>query len=248
MDQLELRVYPRNEIAEILSVNIHDSNNFARNVRDKLKKWGYGFDYTRSAVTILPKPETPAERLKEVLYRGLEINIQIDAVQFACFVAAFSDIEGFNTMPWPEKANQYNAYYGFCVCDKTLQNWYNHLKDLGISTVLKGSVAWRTWKVKGINHRAPVSKEEKETMDQFIQRRRELLAKYRKECVEAGMLPKDVNNRAGEKAYVDLWEEFGCCYYWCKNLTLSAFSSKGIDVHEVYELISEIRDGMASIR
>ncbi len=70
MNQLELRSYPRAEIAEVLSVNIKDSGHFKRNVENKLSKWGYGFHYETAAVEILSKPETPEERLAEILYRS----------------------------------------------------------------------------------------------------------------------------------------------------------------------------------
>ena len=52
----------------------------ATSVKDRLKKWGYGFHYIdRQGVEILSKPETPAERLAEMLYRGFGIDIQINA-------------------------------------------------------------------------------------------------------------------------------------------------------------------------
>ena len=68
MNQLELRSYPRAEIAEVLSVNINDSGHFKRNVESKLSKWGYGFRYETAAVEILSKPETPEERLYDTMF------------------------------------------------------------------------------------------------------------------------------------------------------------------------------------
>ena len=44
MEQLELRFYTREEIAEVLSMSVK-RNNFGRDVRDKLSKWGYGCHY-----------------------------------------------------------------------------------------------------------------------------------------------------------------------------------------------------------
>ena len=40
MEQLELREYSREEMAEILSLNTRSSN-FRRDVLSKLEKWGY---------------------------------------------------------------------------------------------------------------------------------------------------------------------------------------------------------------
>lgn len=41
MQQLECRFYPRQEIAEALSVNPKDSKHFAERVKTTLDKWGY---------------------------------------------------------------------------------------------------------------------------------------------------------------------------------------------------------------
>ena len=79
MEQLELRFYPREEISEIVHVRL-DSNNFGRDVTSTLKNAGYGCEYkARRGVFILSKPETPEERLAEILYRGFGIDIQINA-------------------------------------------------------------------------------------------------------------------------------------------------------------------------
>ena len=76
MNQLQLRFYTRPEIAEVLSVNINDSNHFADKVKTRLKNAGYGFHYIdRQGVEILSQPETPKEKLTEIVYRGLGINI-----------------------------------------------------------------------------------------------------------------------------------------------------------------------------
>ena len=79
MKQLDLRFYPRAEISEILHVRL-GSKNFGRDVENKLSRAGYGCEYkARKGVLILSKPETPKERLTEILYRGLGISIQINA-------------------------------------------------------------------------------------------------------------------------------------------------------------------------
>ena len=86
MEQLELRFYTRQEIADALSVNIKDSNHFKRNVEAKLRHWGYGYEYSRSGVQITRRPETAEERLAEILYRHYEINVQTNPTAFACFM------------------------------------------------------------------------------------------------------------------------------------------------------------------
>lgn len=248
MDQLELRVYPKDETAEVLSVNINDSDHFARDVKRKLMKWGYGFDYTKSAVTILSKPETPIERLKELLYRGFGIDVQINAVKFACFVAAFSDIPGFNSMPWAKRESSYNAYYSIWVSFRTMQNWMNWLKDLGIVTQQRGSTAWRTYYDHGLKKRELVGQDGRAAMEEYYKKRQMLVEQLNKGNIEKGMTADAAKKAAWDETYKVLWDSYGCCYYWCKNLVLSAFSEKGIDVREVYELISEIRDRTIPIR
>ena len=75
MEQLELRFYPREEISEIVHVRL-DSNNFGRDIENKLSNAGYGCEYkARKGVLILSKPETPEERLNEILYLGYGISI-----------------------------------------------------------------------------------------------------------------------------------------------------------------------------
>ena len=113
MEQLELRFYTRQQIAEILSVNLQDSNHFKRNVESTLSKWGYAYQYSTPGVTIKSKPETAEERLKEILIRVLKLDVQINPYDFACFLTAFSDIDGFANMPWDKRAeileNVYNV-------------------------------------------------------------------------------------------------------------------------------------------
>lgn len=59
MEQLDLRDYSREEMAEILSLNTRSSN-FRRDVLSKLEKWGYTVDYPPwRSIAILSRPETP---------------------------------------------------------------------------------------------------------------------------------------------------------------------------------------------
>ena len=148
MQQLELREYTRAEIAEVLSVNLKDSNHFAERVKDKLDKWGYGYDYSRRAVTIISKPETSAARLKEIVIRSFGMDIQVDAVQFACFLAAFTDIEGFETMPWEERAIVYYKRYGVTIlrydCVSVCISLYTCSSILSSVALLSSALAYLT--------------------------------------------------------------------------------------------------------
>lgn len=240
MKQLELRSYPRAEIAEVLSVNINDSRHFKRNVENKLTKWGYGFHYSTLAVEILTKPETPEERLAEILYRGYGIDIQIFPEQFAYFIAAFTDIEGFNSMPWGERAAAYYDYYGIYVSEKTLRNWCSQLIARGVIVKVGGSTKWRTYFEGNRKIREPIDEIDEVEMQNYFERRSELFKEYNKSFLDSGMSPKEARMVAWKNAYQALWAEYSCCYYYCKDFSLSAFSFNEIDTREIYELVAEI--------
>lgn len=240
MKQLELRFYPREEIAEILSLRT-DSKNFKRDVENKLSKWGYTFRYiSRKGVEIQKKPETNAERIAEILYRGYGIDIQISSHLFACFLTAFSDIEGFSSMPWEKRADEFYRRYGCLVSERTLRNWCSNLVSRGVISIGGTSSAWITMFENGKKIRRPVEKCDEAAMQQYYDRRKELYQSYFKGFVSSNIPPNDAKNQAWKKTYEDLWSEYGCCYYYCKSTVLSAFSYNDVDLFEIYELAREI--------
>lgn len=240
MKQLELRTYPRAEIAEVLSVNLKDSAHFKRNVENKLSKWGYGFRYSTPAVEITSKPETPEERLSEILYRGYGIDVQIQPVQFACFIAAFFDIQDFDCAPWGEREKIYYKYYGVYVTEKTMRNWCSQLIDCGVIAKVGGSTAWRTYFEGGKKIREPVEEIDKVEMENYFERRSELFKDHYISQLETNKQPKEARTDAWSQTYKDLWAEFQCCFYYCKYFVLSSFSYNDVDVWEIYELAREI--------
>ena len=241
MDQLELRFYPRAEIAEALQIKIEGNRNFGRDVETKLSNAGYCCEYkSRQGVYILSKPETPEERLSEILYRGYGINIQIHAEEFACFIAAFTDIEGFESMPWAERAAAYYTYYGICVSDKTLRNWCSQLIDRGVIAKMGGSTRWRTYFEGNRKIREPIEEIDVVEMENYFERRSELFKNHYIDELESGLPPRVARKAAWKQTYIDLWGEFGVCYYYCKTFTLTAFSYNDVDVREIYELVTEI--------
>lgn len=247
MQQLELRKYPRAEIAAVLSVNLKDSNHFAERVKDKLDKWGYGYDYNRRAVTIISKPETPAARLKEIVIRSFGMDIQVNAVQFACFLAAFTDIEGFATMPWEERAIVYYKRYGVWVDDRTMRGWCSQLIKRKIIAVCGESVAWKTTIVNNKKYRERLIPGEPNDMWDYYDRRSEIFAEEYELALMGtrfrGEPPAAARKEAWGETYKRLWQEFECCYYYCKCFTLSAFSEEyGADLQEMYELAQEIAE------
>lgn len=248
MKQLELRSYPRAEISEILSVNLSDSKHFKRNVENKLSKWGYGFDYTTQEVTILRKPETAKERLAEIVYRCFGMDIQVDALQFACFIAAFTDIEGFDQMPWEERSARYFKEYGVCVDARTLRNWCSRLIELRIIDKSVKGVSWKTTIEKGRKSRKPTEPEDQEEIQAYYQRRATINAELYQEALSKGDPPRVAKEKAWADTYKALWEEFHCCYYYCKCFTLNALSEDyQQELWEVYELSQELAAGALGI-
>lgn len=241
MDQLELRFYTRPEISKALSVRLEDNNNFKRDIENKLSNWGYGFHYIdRQGVEIRSKPETPEDRLAEILYRGFGINIQIDAEQFACFIAAFTDIEGFDSMPWAEREIACRKYYGVSACERTLRNWCSQLIDRGVIAKMGGSTRWRTYFEGNRKIREPIEEIDEVEMENYFERRSELFQENFITELKSGLSPKAARKAAWKQTYIDLWGEFGVCYYYCKTFTLSNFSYNDVDVREIYELVTEI--------
>ena len=250
MEQLELRKYARAEIAEVLSINLKDSRHFKRNVERKLTKWGYSYEYTTQAVTITVKPETAQARFSEILYRSFGMDIQVDALQVACFLAAFTDIDGFGTMPWDERAQPYYDKYGVWVEGRTMRNWCHQFIEKKIIAVSGESVAWKTTIVDHKKHRERQLLEEPNEIWDYYDRLSEIYKEeYQMELVGTTFRnesPKVASKLAWKETYKRLWSEFQCCYYYCKCFALSAFSEcYGSDLHEVYELASEIANEAA---
>ena len=248
MQQLELREYTRAEIAEVLSLNLKDSKHFKRNGENTLSKWGYTYKWEeRENPTILSKPETPAARLAEIVIRSFGMDIQVNAVQFACFLAAFTDIEGFATMPWAERAIAYYKQYGECVDDRTMRNWCRQLIERNIIAEYGEKVAWKTTIVNFKKVRERLVPGEPNEIWDYYERRREIYAEeYKNALISAafrGEPPAVAKKEAWSETYKRLWKEYECCYYYCKCFTLSAFSEASQqDLWEVYELSQEIAD------
>ena len=241
MKQLEMRFYGRAEIAEITNISIA-AHNFSRDVKDTLAKWGYGYDWiNRRGVTITYVPATPEERLKEILIRQFHIDVQVDMYDFACFVTAFSDIDGFDSMPWDERETAFKLYLGKKVDKKTLSKWSRTLIE---QEIMGKDCVGRYWKTEIVDNkkiRSTVSKEEVET---YENRRKELLTNLEEFAINAMHQDPKISYReaikeAWKEVYYILWDEFECCYYSCKVFRFTAWNDQG-DLAEVYELIREI--------
>ena len=237
MQQLECRFYPRQEIAEVLSVNPKDSKHFAERVKTTLVKWGYEYNYSKSGVEITGKPELPEERLKEILIRKLNLDVQIDPYAFACFLCSFTDIGSFDSMPWEERAIQMQLKYGVDVTDRTLRSWCKRLISSNIVQKCGRETFWKTERYGNEKYRTPVAADDVK-MARYFHKKREFLDVARLAAEEAGKTGKEATAAAWDATYKSLWREFGCCYYSCRGLLFNALEEDYI--FEIYELAQEI--------
>lgn len=88
MELLENRFYDLDEIAEATKSN-RASSQFKRDITRKLDAWGYQYEWhNRRGVTITAHNLTPEIRLKELLVNRLNMNSQINPVEFASMCLA----------------------------------------------------------------------------------------------------------------------------------------------------------------
>lgn len=123
---------------------------------------------------------------------------------------------------------------------KTLCNWCGKLSDLGIITRAGFSSAWVTTVNNGRKTRRRLQPEEDVAMEEYFRRRGELQREYYRELVHT-LHPADAKNEAYRRAYRDLWDEYSCCFYYCKALSLGLnFEQYADEVFQIYELVDEI--------
>ena len=206
-------------------------------MKSTLEKWGYEYSYSRSGVEITGKPDLPEERLKEILIRKLNLDVQINAYDFACFLCAFTDIGSFDSMPWEERAEQMQLKYGVGVTDRTLRSWCKRLIGSDIVQKCGRETFWKTQRFGKEKYRTPVVADDAR-MTQYLQKKKEYLDVARLAAEEAGKTGKEATTAAWDATYKSLWREFGCCYYSCRGLLFNAIGEDYI--FEIYELAREI--------
>lgn len=241
MEQLKEKDYTRQEIAELLEININDTKHFKRNVENKLTKWGYEFKYTSKKVSILYAPQDAFERLSEIMIRVYDLDVQVDTYGFACFMYYLNYCEDFQMMPWEERAKMLKKDFDVEVSSKTLERWAKKLirNDL-VSKNKYQKTTWMTLYVDGDKERLMVDGDEALEQDykKYMARRKELVKEYTHEAHSLGMEDdREISTYAWGKTFKSLWEEFHCCFYSCSSLMLSAI---GDEVEEIFELIDEI--------
>ena len=238
MKQLELRTYSREEIADVLNVDIKDVNHFKRNVENKLNNWGYSYKYYRRQFEILRAPTTANERLSEIMQRAYGMDIRIDTIAFASFLYSLVVFPDFNAMPWEERSKFLEEEFGVYVSDRTLRSWC--AKFINSGYIIKNEnykVRWVTGYCNGEKYRNIIDEDDilmKEYADKYQQEKKNLLKQY------SHLPPKE----KWEKVIKEMWEKYHCCIYYCKGLQFSAWNNE-INIktlQEVIELINEIAE------
>ena len=219
MNQLELRYYPREEIAEICGIDAK-SQNFKRNVESKLVKWGYSYNYSRKGVEIISQPQTAKERLSEMMIRKYDLDIQIDCYEFATFLYSLLLDDAFSSMPWKEREDWLRVEFNISVDERTLRKWCS--KFISHGTIVKDKSNKSYWKTNYDKTREEISIDDKERQD------------YWKEFWE-------MKKNGEEDIQKRLWNKYGCCYYSCATLMVSAFDDIS-ELEEIIELVNEIAE------
>ena len=240
MEQLEKHFYSLDELSEITATD-RKSKNFKRDVENALTRWGYGYDwFNRRGATITDIPTTPEERFQEILVRKFHVDIQVDMLALACYITAFTDIEGFDSMPWKEREHLFRLYYGRKVDEKTLRKWCQKLIEQEIISKDLNGTCWKTETIDNRKIRSPATEQE---FIEYKNRRTELLDELTQEYKDANAELSDDQARkeAWGVVYSLLWAEYQCCYYFCKQFRFKAWNEQG-EIIEIIELAKEINE------
>ena len=247
MEQLELRAYERQEIAEITGIPLvyksgRPNKDFIGRVSERLDKWGYSCDMPRGGTVIITrKPETAEERLKEIMFRLFNLDTQTGTngemengtTVFACFLHFMMSEEIAQTMPWGERYAWLEYNYGIIAKPPCLTRWTKRLIQNGIMNKSHGkddAMWWMTCYIDGKKHRYPIDDNDAELLQY----------KASQDKIYSEMLVEtkgDWRNAYGMTKQA-MWQEYKCCYYQCKCLYVNGITNDEIEM--VLELVEEI--------
>lgn len=246
--RLETREYPREEIAEIMKISPKD-HNFKRKVITKLDNWGYEYKYFPRKVVITKVPLTPEERLRELLLRKLNLDVQTDLKGFAIVFYLMSTDYDFATSPWKTKSEIIYNEYGFDLADSTMRNWARKLvKAEIIAKDYTSPEPWKTSIINGYKVQERLDMNDEKTVKQK-EEYYELRSKYLREADERYQKEnnKKVRNpNRWKEAMTKLWEEKHCCYYTVKPFVFGAFFNDD-EYKEIFDLIQLVGLGVPPI-
>lgn len=228
-EKLELRFYPREELAKIAGLDAK-GHNFSAQMKRSLDLWGYEYEFKpRHGFTITRVPTTPEERLIEILRRDIGIDTQINPLQFSCFMSACVAVPDFLEMPWRKRETMIREYFDVIVTDRTMLNWRNKLEA---SNYLYISIAERTlWHTIVRDGRKVQEKADPESEEykNYSKLRSGILAGY-----EAMGIPS--RSVWGDMVH-QLYKDHGV-YYYCKKIEFNGFKLKELDY--IHDLTLEI--------
>lgn len=232
LEKLELRFYSNKEIATIAGLDAQ-GHNFSAKMKRTLTLWGYEYEFKpRQGFTITKVPETPEERLIEILRRELHIDTQVNPLHFASFMSAFVLIDNFFSTPWPEREKLLREYYDVTVTDRTMMNWRNKLEGNNyLHDVQSNRNLWHTYVQDGKKVRE-IADPESEEYKIYCKLRSGILKGY-----EAMGIP--ARSVWGDMVY-QLYQEHGV-YYYCKSIEFNGFKINELDY--IHDLTLEILRG-----
>ena len=152
-------------------------------MENTLEKWCYRDKWKdRQGTTITHIPATPEERLQEILVRQFHVDIQVDMYAFSCFVTAFTDIDGFDSMPWEEREKVFQEYLGRKVDKRTLSKWSKTLIE---QEIMGKDCVGSYWKTEIIDKRKIRSPATEKEYEEYETRRRELMRRLEEFAMDA---------------------------------------------------------------
>lgn len=222
MEQLNTKTYSRSEIGNICGVS-PSSPHFKRNVENILTKWGYSYEYSKKTFTITAKPQTPEERLREVLIRAYKVDAQVNILDFAFFIYfLLEDVDGFASMPWKARS-KYLLEWNIQIDERTIRRWTDKL--LATTAVIKDKrekTYWMTYSVDGIKYQ-----------EELIEGSKSLYWKEYWNCFFKFQ-------KEGEKEIgLAVYKKLHYCVYSCPTYLFGAFD-KVQAVRTLVELVREI--------
>lgn len=229
MRELEMRFYSRDEIGAVLGIP-PKKDQFARDVKKRLTDDGYSFEWLdRKGVIITGQTLSPERRLKRILVERIGLDTQVDAIDYAKFLTAFSMIDGFASMPQESRLAILCDYCGKDISESTLRRWIGKLVESGNAAKFKKGALWHTSNDNGRKIRRQVAPDSDEYRA-YCAARTEIL----KSLEEQGL---SVKERWGTMIR-QLYDEMGT-YYYCPEICLNAL---GDDAEEIALLVQEIME------
>ncbi len=209
MEQLEKRFYSRSEIAEITGYNVSDSKHFKRNITQKLNNWGYTYIYEKKGITITEIPETPEDKINEIMLREYNLSLLQDRYYFACFIWMFLNYENFNCMPWKVRKGLLKEVFQIDVAEITLKRWYKKIEKNGLLVKDENNFTyWYTKETpKEVIRKMVETPEEKEEKNNYYSEKKRLI---------------EIEGIPYSDAMKQLWWKYHVIYYRCNEISLNA--------------------------